>query len=224
MKNSPESDCRIPARAGGVVRRAPAGARNDAVWASLTSGFGAVLEKEHELQSATESSFASTTGQRSADLDRILHLQHSRLGANIALLEQRFAALPKPERFASWHERSRPASKPPAPGHETKRLPDLVGQHTRLLADLDALIGCAPGGQQGEHILAEVSRSHEEMAWMLTALLKEDESVRRMANERHSERRGESVCAQENWDNEGGPVRKEPPTAEVPVEPKVRLE
>jgi hypothetical protein len=94
---------------------------------------------------------------------------------------------------------------------EAQLLPELVAQHTRLLTDIDALIGCAPDGQRGELILTEVSRNHEEMAWMLTALLKDDESAGRIASEPGSERTAESIRAQENWDNEGGPVRINPP-------------
>lgn len=214
MKTFPEIDSRSPPQSGGLVTRALADARHDTAPPSLTSGFGTIIEKEHDLQSATESSFPQVIGHHSADLDRILHLQHSRLGAHIALLEQRFEALPKPERFANWHESGRPPTKPRrAPADEAELLPGLVGQHTRLLADIDALIGRAPDGQRGELILTEVSRSHEEMAWMLTALLKEDESVTRMANERRGERPGESIRAQENWDNEGGPARIEPPAS-----------
>ena len=112
----------------------------------------------------------------------------------------------------NWHDRARP----PAVARRTQRdpgdlLPDLVAQHTRLLTDIDALIGRAPDGQRGELILTEVSRSHEEMAWMLTALLRDDESSQRMAPDQPSENPGGTKLAQESWDNEGGPVRVVPP-------------
>ena len=48
------------------------------------------------------------------------------------------------------------------------------------------------------------------MAWMLTALLKDDESTRNMASDRRGERAGESIRAQENWDDEGGPAPVDP--------------
>lgn len=212
MKNYTNTDSRSPPQSGGVVTRAPTGARNDTAQPSLTSGFGAVIEKERDLQSATEGSFGLVRGPHSADLDRILHHQHSRLGANIALLEERYEALPKPERFVNWHDRARPPAQPRRQQQdEAALLPELVAQHTRLLSDIEALINCAPDGQRGELILTEVSRSHEEMAWMLTALLKEDASMRRIANDPGSERIGESIRSQENWDNEGGPVRIVPP-------------
>ena len=214
MKKYTETDSRSPPQSGGVITRAPTSAGNDTAQPPLTSGFGAVIEKELDLRSATEESFGQMTGAHSADLDRILKHQHSRLGANIALLEQRYEALPNPERFVNWHDRERP---PVQPGRmqpaEVGLLPNLVAQHIRLLADIDALIDCAPDGQRGELILTEVSRSHEEMAWVLTALVKEDDSTRRTVRDRNADGPGGTGFAQENWDNEGGPVRVVPPSS-----------
>jgi hypothetical protein len=208
MQNTPDSDSRSPPQFGGVVTRAQTGPRNNTAQPSLTSGFGAVIEKEHDLQAATEGSFGHVSGHRSTDVDRILRRQHSRLGANIALLEQRYEALPNPERFVNWHDRGRPPAKPQRTQCDaTELFPDLIAQHTRLLADIDALIGCAPDGQRGELILTEVSRNHEEMAWLLTALLKENETFARLANERGADSSGGMSRAQENWDNEGGASR-----------------
>ena len=199
---------------GGVVTRAVTGGQNDTAQPPLTSGFGAVIEKEHDLQAAMEGSFGQVAGEHSADINRILRHQHSCLAANIGLLEQRYEALPVPERFVNWHDRGRPSALPPgAQRDETELLANLVAQHTGLLADIDALIRCASDGQRGELILKEVSRSHEEMAWMLTALLKDDESATRMAGPRSRNAPGGTGVAQENWDNEGGPVRIDPPTA-----------
>lgn len=213
MNNSTRTDSRSPPRTGGATARASTGARDDASHPSLTSGFGAVIEKEHNLQSAIEDSFGQLSGHRSVDLDRILHHQHSRLGANIALLEQRYEALPKPERFVNWHDRARPPVQPRRTQQdEAELLPELVAQHTRLLADIEALIGCAPDGQRGELILAEVSRNHEEMAWMLTALLKDRDLLRHIAHGSSSDGSGVTSRAQENWENEGGPVRVDPPS------------
>jgi hypothetical protein len=114
----------------------------------------------------------------------------------------------------NWNDRSRP---PVEPRHthrgETELLPDLIARHTQLLADIETLIGCAPDGQRGELILTEVSRNHEEMAWMLTALLKEDETVARFAADGGNQVTDSTRRAQENWDNEGGPVRIDPPAS-----------
>ena len=218
MKIYTETDSRSPPRPGSLVTRAQTDARNDTAQPPLTSGFGAVLEKERDLRSATEDSFGQASADHSTNVDRILHHQHSRLGANIALLEQRYEALPKPQRFVNWHDRGRPPAKPRrTERNDAELLPNLVAQHTRLLMDIDALIGSAPDGQRGELILTEVSRSHEEMAWMLTALLKEDESATRIAQDRSRECSGGSSLAQENWDNEGGHVRTISPGVETGV-------
>lgn len=203
-----------PPHPGGVVTRAPTDAQHDTAQPSVTSGFGAIIEKELTLQSATENSFGQRMGADSANLDRILHHQHSRLGANIALLEQRYEALPKPERFINWQGRGHPlAPLRHMPPEEVEQLPQLIAQHTRLLEDIDVLIGIAPDGQRGELILTEVSRSHEEMAWMLIALLKDDASTRNRAPLQNGERLNESTWAKENWDNEGGPVCQNQPAS-----------
>lgn len=206
-----DSNLLYPLPLGGMITRASSSASDDTAQPSLTSGFGAVLEKEQDLQSATEGSFGLLSGPHSTDLNRILHHQHVRLGANIALLEQRYEALPVPQRFVNWHDHARPPSHACHPlGHPAEPLPELVAQHTRLLADIDALIRCSPDGQRGELILREVSRSHEEMAWMLIALLKDDESLDRLAREQPGDRFADSPRAQENWDNEGGPTPHDP--------------
>jgi hypothetical protein len=209
MQNTPnmtDGDSRSPPQARGAVTRAQTDPENTTAQPPLTSGFGAVIEKEHALQNATEGSLGHRVGQHATELDRILRHQHSRLGANIALLEQRYEALPNAERFSSWSDRRHP---PATPRREEDRdeidlLPDLIARHTRLLADIEALIGCAPDGQRGELILAEVRRNHEEMAWMLTALLKDDESAKRIAHDNSGDALRETRGAQQNWDNDGG--------------------
>lgn len=176
MQNRSDSDSRSPPQSGGVVTRAQTDPQNNTAQPALTSGFGAVIEKEHDLQNATEGSLGHVSGQHATEIDHLLRHQHSRLGANIALLEQRYESLPNPERFVTWNDRRRP---PSTPRHlerrdETEVLPDLIAQHTGLLADIEALIGCVPDGQRGELILTEVSRNHEEMVSMLAVLLKGD--------------------------------------------------
>lgn len=211
MQSTNDSDSRSPPQSGGVVNRAPTGALNNTAQPSLTSGFGAVLEKEHDLQTATEGSSRFLSGHQAREIDRILHHQHSRLGANIALLEQRYEALPNPQRFVNWNDLSRPPTKPRrTQSNEAELLSDLIARHTDLLASIEALIGCAPDGQRGELILTEVSRSHQQMAWRLTALLKEDEAVARLANDPGGQAPRSTTQAQENWENEGGPVGVNP--------------
>ena len=55
-------------------------------------------------------------------------------------------------------------------------LPSLVAEHLNLLRNIDALSAQRPDGPCGEFILAEIARNHEEMAWILEALNKGDES------------------------------------------------
>lgn len=213
MNTSIPTDSRSPPHTGGVTTRASTDAHDDTAQPSLMSGFREVIAKERALQSATQESLGQTGGPHSADLDRILLHQCSRLGANIALLEQRYEALSRPEQFVPGPNPAQPPGdarrmEPNKPGF----LPALVVQHVRLLAEIDGLIASAPDGQRGELILTEVSRSHEEMAWMLTALLKDDESSARIMSERGAERADEAIRAQESWDNEGGPVRLNPPS------------
>lgn len=204
-----------PPHSGRSVARAQADPHLPTAPSALTSGFGAVIEKEHDLQSATEGSLGHVSGQHATEIDRILRLQHSRLGANIALLEQRYEALPNPERFVSWNDRRRPPSAPrrTESRDEAELLPDLIARHTGLLADLEALIGCGPDSQRAELILTEVRRNHEEMARMLTALLKDDATAGR-STENGNDRASKSTRqAEESWDNEGGPVTRNPPSS-----------
>lgn len=179
----------------------------DTAQPSLTSGFGAVIEKEQSLQGATEGALGCVGGAHAAQADRILRHQNTRLGANIALLQQRYESLPLPERFLQIQPPV-PAQSPP---HATGPIADLLARHNGLLAEIETLIDCAPDGQRGELILREVSRNHDEMAWMLTALLREDESVAHFAETRNSPPVSVvATRAHETWDNEGGALRTAP--------------
>ena len=212
MQNITDSDSRSPPQTGGVVTRAQSDSANDTAQPSLTSGFGAVIQKEYDLRTATEESRGQVSGHRALDMDRILRHQHSRLGANIALLEQRYEALPNPERFVTWgNGGNAPSRLPAAERYNDGILPGLIELHTTLRGDIEALIGCAADGQRGELILTEVSRSHEEMAWTLIALLKEDESMARLTDNPAGSGEATTRRAQERWDNEGGHVRATPP-------------
>src|SRR3954464_6044957 len=116
---------------GGAVTRALAGLENDTAQPSLTSGIGAVIEKEHDLQTATEASFRHDGRCHSNAVDRLLRHHYTRVSANIALLAQRYEALPKPERFLTWQDRGRHPGPPSRKrDDETNLLPDLIAQHT----------------------------------------------------------------------------------------------
>lgn len=206
MQYITDSDSRSPPPSGGIVTRAQSDAQNTTARPPLTSGFGAVIEKEHDLQTAIEGSVGQVSGAHAVEIDRILRHHHAQLSANIALLAQRYEALPSPERFVSWTSRRHSLEAPRPPGHydEIELLPELISRHNSLLASIEALIGCGHDGQRGELILSEISRNHEEMAWMLTALLKEDATAMRTPGEG-----GESASptldpAESRWVTEGG--------------------
>lgn len=212
MHDPTHTDSRSPPRSGGVTTRASTEAHDDTAQPAVTSGFGTVIEKEQMLLRTTEGCFGQYAGEHAAGLNRILRNQHARLGANIALLEQRYEALPNPERFVNWHSRGSAAAPPRSqPQAQIERLPELVTQHARLRADIEALILRSPDGQRGELILNEVSRSHEEMAWMLNALVMDDASAKIIEDERGGGREGDAIRAQEAWANEGGSAHTEPP-------------
>ncbi len=211
MQNTADSDSRSPPPAASLISQTSPSLGVDTTPPSLTSGFGTVIEKEHDLQVATLDSCGDADAELSGAMERILRHQHSRLGANIALLEQRYEALPNPERFVSWRSLHRPPAAPRrAPRDETNLLPDLIARHGHLLADIETLIGCAVDGERGELILAEVSRSHAEMAKVLAALLTETEIVVERAPDAEASQPRGTRQAQEDWDNEGGAARSTP--------------
>lgn len=196
---------------GGTTTRAVFGSDHTAQ-PPLTSGFGAVMEQEVNIQSSTEKCLDARTGPHSAALGRILRHQGRRLGANIALLEQRYEMLPHPARFQTLHaphgRLSLVHEAPVADAGDV--LPSLIAQHLALLRKIETLISQRPDGQRGELILAEIARNHEEMAWMLTALLTEDTTAaRRVADGGERAARGVKQ-AEEAWDNEGGSVSPAP--------------
>jgi len=70
MQNTPDNDSRSPPQSGGVITRAQSGPGNDTALPSLTGGFGAVMEKEHDLRPAIEGSFGDLSRCHSAETDR----------------------------------------------------------------------------------------------------------------------------------------------------------
>jgi hypothetical protein len=165
-----------PPLPGGKITRATAHS-DDTAQPPLTSGFGAVMAQEREIQSSTVAQLAGERGANTVALEGILRGHHATLGANIALLEQRYETLPNPARFtllrASYARLSRTQNRP-VPAHEGSPLARLIAQHVTLLRAIDALITLRPDGQRGELILGEIARNHEEMGSMLTAVAKEN--------------------------------------------------
>jgi hypothetical protein len=165
-----------PPLPGGKITRA-ADHSDDTAQPPLTSGFGAVMEQEREIQSSTVAQLAGERGSNTAAVEGILRGHQAKLGANIALLEQRYETLPTPVRFARLrppHARLSQTRHRPAPASKASPLAGLIAQHVTLLRAVDALITLRPDGQRGDLILGEIARNHEEMGSMLTAVAKEN--------------------------------------------------
>jgi hypothetical protein len=161
---------------GITVERETIGTSHLAPQRSLSSGFGDVMKRERALQAATEMFLGADHGLHSSAIDRILREQYTRLGANIAILEQRYETEP-----ATSRDRALQASRPPAAVGGNRAierakhggLRELAVQHQSLLASVERLLADGSDGQRGALILTEVAHNHEEMAWMLTALLRD---------------------------------------------------
>ena len=175
MHSPPSFDSQLLQPLGGTTTRARPGVDNTAQ-PSLTSGFGAVMEQEGNIQSATERGLGTDKGPNSAAIDRVLRNQGVRLGANIALLAQRYEMLPHPVRFESLHRRHGPLTLAPqaTASGAGDTLPSLIAQHRSLLRKIEMLIRQRPDGQRGEIILAEIARNHVEMASILATLINEN--------------------------------------------------
>ena len=202
--------------AAGTTTRATAGI-DDTAQPPLTSGFGAVMEQERDIRSATAGYLAIDHGPQSASIDRLLRRQEAQLGANIALLEERYEMLPHPNRFRTLHT---PKIRPPTarrtvPGKRDDFLPSLVARHVELLRDIVALQTHRPDGQRGELILAEIARNHEEMAQMLTTWIKEDDSARDLLRVPTTAVVAPAAAAPSvtvaRWENEGGSALPDAP-------------
>lgn len=179
---------------------------DDTAQPPLTSGFGSVMEREQHIRRSTDAELGRDNGPQSIVIDRLLRQQQMLLDANLALLAQRYEMLPHPTRFASLRTGADRPSRTATVQNTAGWLSSLVAQHLNLRRAIEALIAQRPDGQRGELILAEVARNHDQMALMLTALIKED-AVRDavpfpvMALNRISP---DARASEVNWENEGG--------------------
>lgn len=165
-------DSSRPALGSSFTSRAPTGA-HDTAQPALASGFGAIIEAELELQQAIAVALGRLGGEHVVEEDRILRHQFVQVGANIALLEQRYQTLLPSDRFTAWEPAELAGA---AQSNEPPALYDLIARHERLIESVNALIDCNPDGQRGELTLREIARNHHELARMLTALLSEGET------------------------------------------------
>ncbi|ACB74517.1 hypothetical protein [Opitutus terrae] len=150
---------------------------SDTAQPSLASGFGAVLDHERDLQQAIEAYLRVDDSVYATSLHHVVREQRARVGRNIALLEQRYEAVPRPERGRDRRGRSA-ASISAVADFRADPLRQLIVQHENLLTDIAALVVGRADGQRGELILAEVARSHEEMAGTLMDLAFPETSLR----------------------------------------------
>jgi hypothetical protein len=185
-------------------RRASPAAQNTTAEPPLRSGFGLLIDGEHRLRDSLAECSGRIEGNQAANVERILQHQQKQVDANIALLQQRYEGISTGQIGAESNQ-PRPTCMSDSTTLKTGDiLRDLGRQLANLMTDIDGLVERAPDGQRGELILAEVRRHHEEMAWILKALLSEDETAARFeiptaaSDTAHRE--------QENWDNEGGPI------------------
>lgn len=129
-------------------------------------GFGFLIERERSLRlfiTVLESSAATHTLATS----RILRSQLRRVMDNIALLEHRYDYSLVAENFISW---------PPISADQGGQqivplsvLRQLIGHHLAIVTLVQAQ---ALEDRSVKEILTQIVRSHQEMAWILVALLK----------------------------------------------------
>lgn len=138
----------------------------------FTNGFGTILAAEHDLL-ATVQDLAVTkeTGPPSPVL-RILRHHTKQLETIIDLLELREGLLPFPNRFMDGGA-TVPQTTHVRPVATESWMSDLVQRHQALRESLGRLIEVTAHEHDGESGLREAAQRHEEMEWMLMALLNE---------------------------------------------------
>lgn len=194
----------LPQLASRSPQTPPALPRRAAV--APTRGFGPLLEQEHALETSVSDNLLFIDGPRSAEIRCLLESQQGRVAGGIMLLEQRLERLPYPERFRALAQLRAHAFEG-MPAARKTGLARLAHQHTELQDSLLALIEHRPEGGRSERILVAVAQNHEEMAWMINALLSEDDTVR--------DRELPPIIAtaipdavEQSWENEGGAARR----------------
>jgi hypothetical protein len=210
MQDTTRLESRSPPHHAPAETRAWLAAHNTTAEPPLASGLGDLIDKEHALRSSIADRYGLIGGKHAAELARILRRQESQLDANIALLEQRYEGISTGEAPTDADDGDPSAPSRPASYEAGEVLRDLGVRHASLLADIDSLLERAPDGRRGELILTEVKRNHEEMAWVLNALLSEDVTAARAVEDQGGPAAGTMSREQENWDNEGGPERTAP--------------
>jgi hypothetical protein len=181
--------------------------------APFKSGFGTLLEAEHELRSAIERGIGDADDRHSTDLARILQEHHRQVETIGATLAARFERLPLPARFVAlqtgtpMRTHARDARSLPDEGDSLREL-------ARLHDELARQLGRLAEGRSGpavEQSFSDAVLQHEEMSWMLHALIND-----RVGTAVEPGRRAAAAATQapgmseSEWENEGGsPLRGE---------------
>jgi hypothetical protein len=173
-----------------------------------TSGFAALVDREQNLRRLMQLCVDRAAGSQAENTVRILSRHRTQIDAIIALLIRRWAHFPQPARCgAAAAVDPRGTHHHPAAGWEGgSAIASLHARHLELLGNLGSWIKDMEPVAGREGLLREAWQRHEEMAWMLDALLIEEDHVAR----RHSfyltipmqlETRSPAM---ERWENEGG--------------------
>lgn len=175
----PPAEQKLPApnRAESTVALLPSGSES-LVPRELTSGFGTIVAEERSLRTLVELCRERASGRHAENLVRILSHHLVQIDAVLALLVSRRALLPKPARFRGTEEPNGTLYRHTAGLDGPAALPELRNRHLKLIARLEALIASMGIAPQREPLLREAHQRHEEMAWMLAALIAEDSSRR----------------------------------------------
>ena len=169
----------------------------------FTSGVGTLIEEERELLRLIQDQMENGNETHSFGLQRILCNHVQEIQEIIALLEQYSERLPIPQRFEVL--KAGPAR------HLYTALPTdsaasllskLTAEHRRLFGNLEQLRKSDHESLIEPGVLSKAAQRHEDMAWMLTALQKEDE--RPSDAGRAPDDVSELKLAEENWNNDGG--------------------
>jgi len=172
-------------------------------YAPFTSGVGTLIEEEHELLQSIRDQVDHGNGINSVGLQRILsnHVQETQ--EIIALLERYSKALPIPERFDVLKfgpPRHVHAALPAASG--SSLLANLINEHRRLLGHLERLRKSDHDDSMKPGVLSFAAQRHEDMAWMLTALEKEDEVLSDATTAGTDS--SKLNISEESWNTDGG--------------------
>lgn len=174
----------------------------------FTVGFATLIEGEAELARALGAAARGLEGPRASATARIFEHQVRQLDAVVALLMQRRAQFPLPQRFerdAAQHPR---ATQHHAGVGQTEA-PTLAGFHRRHLAfatRLGELVASTASGANREELLREAKQFHEEMAWMLAALINEDLTAERRPRPFPPDSPFGRRPELERWETDGGGI------------------